>query len=687
MQFIVITPPTAIADETAICNLLFAEGLEVLHLRKPGAPAETYEAFIRGIEPRYRGRVVVHDHYTLAERYRLRGIHLKAGQADEHACYAGLRVSISCHGTEEIRALPFVPEYCFLSPVFDSISKPGYAAAFSGMPDLAGIIVPVVALGGVTPERVDACRMAGFTGVAVLGYLWERPAETLPRWRRLRTPFALSIAGFDPSSGAGVSADVKTMEACGAYGLGVCSALTFQNEDRYEGTRWIPAEEIIRQCGVLFRNHRPEVVKIGLVESFEVLAQVADYLHREIPDVKIIWDPILKATAGEVFHAGKPERLQELLDKIYLITPNTEEVHALFGEDVNAETLQAVVRHHGVNILWKGGHNAGKQCTDCLITPTAVHRFTVRKSTRTKHGTGCMLSSAVAARLAQGKALPEACGEAQVLVAHAIEETEGLLCAPPPASTATLPLPAELPLQYITAPKKGMTLCEQVEAVCRGGMRWVQLRMKGASLDELLETGRKIKAVCRRHGALFLVNDSVEAARQLDANGVHLGKEDMNPTEARQLLGKGKIIGATCNTWEDILLRQQQGVDYIGLGPYTFTTTKERLSPVLGIEGYRRLLELMREQSIRIPVFAIGGITEQDIPALMQTGIRGIALSSVIKNSNDLTAKTQEILHLISHLSPADHHTPYPPTSPANHPQNPPNPPNTNTPAKSKNFK
>ncbi len=644
MQFIVITPPTAVPDETVICNLLFANGLETLHLRKPGASAEAYEAFIRRIEPRYRRRVVIHAHYALAEKYRLRGIHLRSGEASEHTRYAGMQVSVSCHSTEEIRALPFTPAYCFLSPVFDSISKAGYTAAFGGMPDLSGIAVPVVALGGVTPERTDACRLAGFAGAAVLGYLWEHPEEALPRWRRLHTPFVMSIAGFDPSSGAGVSADLRAVEAAGAYGLGVCSALTFQNEERYEGTRWIPAEEIIRQCGVLFRKHRPEVVKIGLVRDFEVLAQVVKYVREEVSDVKIIWDPILKATAGEVFHTQAPKGWQELLDGIYLVTPNTEELPLLLGENADMEALQGIARRHGVCILWKGGHNEGELSTDRLVTPEKIYRFTVQKSTGTKHGTGCLLSSSIAARLAQGTALPEACREAQTYVAQIIGGTEGLLPMPPAPCSASLPLPSELPLQYITAPKEGMTLCEQAEAVCRGGMRWVQLRMKGASPAELLETGRKMKKVCRRHGALFIVNDSPEAARQLDADGVHLGKEDMNPTEARQLLGKGKIIGATCNTWEDIQLRHRQGVDYIGLGPYAYTTTKERLSPILGMEGYRRLMGLMREHGIRIPVFAIGGITEKDIPALMETGIRGIALSGVIRNSDDLAAKTREIL-------------------------------------------
>ena len=139
--------------------------------------------------------------------------------------------------------------------------------------------------------------------------------------------------------------------------------------------------------------------------------------------------------------------------------------------------------------------------------------------------------------------------------------------------------------------------------------------------------GRKVKEICRRHRALFIINDRVDVARLLEADGVHLGKEDMDPWEARRILGPGKIVGATCNTWDDILLRQKQQVDYIGLGPYAFTTTKEKLSPVLGLEGYRFLLGRMQENKISIPVFAIGGITETDIPPLMQTGIQGIALS------------------------------------------------------------
>ena len=102
-------------------------------------------------------------------------------------------------------------------------------------------------------------------------------------------------------------------------------------------------------------------------------------------------------------------------------------------------------------------------------------------------------------------------------------------------------------------------------------MRWVQLRMKNADVATLLQEGQWAKEICRHYNALLIINDNVEVARQLQADGVHLGKEDMNPLEARKILGPGKIIGATCNTWEDILLRLIDGVDFFGLGAFAYS--------------------------------------------------------------------------------------------------------------------
>lgn len=649
MRIIVITSPLAVKDEATICNLLFDHGLEILHLRKPGCDMETYEAFIRKIRCCYRNRIVVHDHYRLVEKYRLRGIHLRSGQEDLYSDYTGWRVSISCHSVDEIRHLSFHPEYCFLGPVFDSISKPGYRSRFADMPDLSGIPFPVIALGGVTQEKIVLCRESGFQGVAVLGFIWEEPQEALSRFAALKTPYVMSIAGFDPSSGAGISADLKTFEATGSYGLGVCSGVTFQNEVTYQGTHWMTFEEIRQQCILQFDRHLPEYLKIGLIENFITLNLLTDWIGRTYPGIKIIWDPVLGATAGYTFHTDDSVLSDSILKRLYLITPNTVELRRLFGTE-DPDMLQNIAGKYRLNILWKGGHNEGEEVTDCLICPSDISRFTVSRRRYGKHGTGCILSAAVVSALAQGKTLEEACNQAQLYVVKAIESNNSMLSFhySTDATDCSKPIPPQLNLQYITAPKPEMSLCEQIEEVCRGGVRWVQLRIKNAGIAVILQEGHMAKEICHYYKALLIINDNVEVARQLQADGVHLGKEDMNPMEARKILGPQKIIGATCNTWDDILLRHRQGVDYIGLGPYAYTRTKEKLSPLLGLAGYTVLLEKMREAGITLPVFAIGGITDVDIPALMKTGIQGIALSGLIRDSDSLYDKTREIIRMMN---------------------------------------
>lgn len=193
-------------------------------------------------------------------------------------------------------------------------------------------------------------------------------------------------------------------------------------------------------------------------------------------------------------------------------------------------------------------------------------------------------------------------------------------------------------LQFITHKTDGL------EEALRGGVRWVQLRMKDASDEGYLDVGRQALALCRRYGATFIVDDRVEAAAELGADGVHLGKNDMPVDEARRRLGSAFIIGATANTFDDIQGADRAGADYIGLGPFRFTTTKKNLSPVLGLEGYRDIMTRCRVDGITLPVTAIGGILTDDIPAIMGTGVQGVAVSGLILNSPSPEKTTQQII-------------------------------------------
>ena len=188
-------------------------------------------------------------------------------------------------------------------------------------------------------------------------------------------------------------------------------------------------------------------------------------------------------------------------------------------------------------------------------------------------------------------------------------------------------------LQLITNGKDIDDIISGAKPVLEGGCRWVQLRMKDAPADEIVEVGLRLRKLADIHGATFIIDDHAELVGTVGADGVHLGKNDLPPDEARKLLGPSKIIGATANTLADIRRATERGADYVGLGPFRFTTTKKNLSPVLGIDGYRSILEECRREGLDIPIVAIGGITLGDIPAIMDTGVGGIAVSGALLTS------------------------------------------------------
>lgn len=201
--------------------------------------------------------------------------------------------------------------------------------------------------------------------------------------------------------------------------------------------------------------------------------------------------------------------------------------------------------------------------------------------------------------------------------------------------------------QYISHYTPSIGYVDGTRMALEGGCKWVQLRMKDASEEEVLACAKEALPLCRQHGAKFILDDHVELVETAGADGVHLGKNDMPVDEARKILGPDKIIGGTANTIDDIIRLHRQGADYIGCGPFRFTTTKKKLSPVLGLEGYRDIVLKMRENGIDLPIVAIGGITVDDIPAIMGTGVTGIALSGAILNAEDPKSMTESILETL----------------------------------------
>ena len=202
-------------------------------------------------------------------------------------------------------------------------------------------------------------------------------------------------------------------------------------------------------------------------------------------------------------------------------------------------------------------------------------------------------------------------------------------------------------LQFITHQTPTYSTVASAQVALDGGCRWIQLRMKDASMELLTETAHQLKELCAKYNATFIVDDHVSIALAVKADGVHLGKNDLPIAEARRLMGPDYIIGGTANTFADIQQLVAAGVNYVGLGPFRFTQTKQNLSALLGATGYQEILSQCEANDIHIPIVAIGGITVADIPTLKQIGIQAIALSSTILQAADPVATTEQICTLL----------------------------------------
>ena len=179
-------------------------------------------------------------------------------------------------------------------------------------------------------------------------------------------------------------------------------------------------------------------------------------------------------------------------------------------------------------------------------------------------------------------------------------------------------------LMFITHPSDRYSIAEEVQMALEGGCKWIQLRLKDVTDEEFRQTALEIIPMCKEQEAFLVFDDRVELAMEMGVHGVHLGKDDMNPREARDVMGAEAIIGVTANTADGILPYKTMDVDYVGLGPFRFTTTKAKLSPVLGLEGYREIVKSVREAGVTLPIVAIGGITLEDIPGIMATGVNSL---------------------------------------------------------------
>jgi thiamine-phosphate pyrophosphorylase len=183
-------------------------------------------------------------------------------------------------------------------------------------------------------------------------------------------------------------------------------------------------------------------------------------------------------------------------------------------------------------------------------------------------------------------------------------------------------------LHYISQQQEDGSHLTAIKQALEAGCKWIQLRVKNQPADIIFEYAIQANKLCRQYDAKLIVNDHPEIALKAGAYGVHLGLQDMSISDARSIVGTKMIIGGTANTLQHVEQRIAEGANYIGLGPYSFTATKQKLSPILGWEGINAIMQKLKP--VPIPIIAIGGILTDDVTYIMQTGVYGVAISGAI---------------------------------------------------------
>lgn len=241
-------------------------------------------------------------------------------------------------------------------------------------------------------------------------------------------PYILSIAGLDPSSGAGITSDIKTFEAHNLYGLSVCTAVTVQNDTTFKDCIWIEEAVILAQIDTLFERFSISAVKIGIIESWDTLNSVVRLLRKLNPTIIIVLDPILKASAGFNFHEqSNLQILSDVLNQCDIITPNYDEIKNLFPEKDIEDTISFISEK--TNIYLKGGHRMDKKGWDTVYYSTIV-QLNIKPGVSKvydKHGSGCVLSSALASNLTKNILLEDACKYAKYYTEFFLNSNTSLL--------------------------------------------------------------------------------------------------------------------------------------------------------------------------------------------------------------------------------------------------------------------
>ncbi len=494
--------------------------------------------------------------------------------------------------------------------------------------------------------------------------------------REKTKPIVWSIAGSDSSGGAGIQADLLTFADLGCHGCTVITANTAQNTTEVAAINAVPLDVLVSQLAALQRDLFPEAIKIGLLANAEQVDAVSEFLRAllQIKKVSIIYDPVAVATSGAALTEGSTGEvvMEKLLPLCDLVTPNLHELEWLarssVGDAGQIASAAQRLRDTGCGaVLVTGGHGelVAGEVADLLWDGERAHWFIGKKiAGNNNHGTGCTLSSAIAACLALGYPLRDACVVAKATVQRGLRlgNADGIGSGAGPVGHCGWPselqdfpeilLPNEERaaaygnfdsadgrafVQGFAAPDTSslglypvVDSVEWLQKLAEQGVRTLQLRIKNPG-DDLREQVERAVTVGKQYNLRLFINDYWQLAIACGAYGVHLGQEDLQGADLAAIKQAGLKLGISTHGFYELLLAHRYRPSYLAIGAIFATDTKDMSDQLQGAEKLARMAALLPDY----PLVAIGGINLERAPAVAATGVGSIAVVSAVTKADD----------------------------------------------------
>ena len=452
----------------------------------------------------------------------------------------------------------------------------------------------------------------------------------------LRSATVLSIAGSDPSGGAGIQADLQTFAKAGVNGCAAITALTAQTRRSVNAVNLVSPDVVASQIDSAFADSEIDAVKTGMLGNEPIVRATVDALMRHGAR-NVVVDPVLASSSGTALldAAGLEVLRRILLPNATIITPNSHEAGALLGTrppttvDVMREAARRLCE---LGVRWAvitGGHvDSGDECVDVLSNGEETHELrTARIAGDGIHGGGCRYSAALAAALARGADMPSACIEAQRFVAAEIRAAVGTK-------------PALGRLYLVATPRvnmNGFEFLARIRAAIEGGVDVLQLRSKELEGAPYCRLAERVGAIAVGAGIPFIINDRVDVALAVNADGVHLGQRDL-PVELARRIIPNAIIGRSSHEAAHATRAVEERADYFAVGPVWETPTKPGRKAA-GMKYVREVAAL----NVGIPWYAIGGINPENVREVIEAGATRIAVVRAILDARDPAAAASSL--------------------------------------------